>query len=483
MDLGDPVTFWQRLAAALGILLALLASGHVILYKRDSRAAVLWVGVIWLAPIVGPFLYLGLGVNRIRRRAYFLRSGAGLPHPAFSMAPLPPHADVGALPGCGPLQGLATLVSKVVSEPLMPGNSVDPLMNGDEAYPAMVQAIEAARESVALSTYIFDNDTAGRRFAEALACAVERGVEVRVIIDDTGARYSFPSIVPALRKKRVPVTRFLPSLLPWRFMSINMRNHRKILVVDGRTGFTGGMNIRQGHMLKDRPRGATRDLHFKIQGPAVAQLQQLFAQDWHFCTREVLRGPVWFPPLESAGSVAARGIADGPDEAFEIFRWTVLGALACAQKSVRIVTPYFLPDLAMISGLNLAAMRGVEVDIVLPARSNLPYVHWAMFAIIWQVLQRGCRVWLTPPPFDHSKLMLVDNCWSLLGSANWDPRSYRLNFEFNLECYDRALAESLESVVREKIASAHRLTLEEVDARPLPVKLRDGVFRLFTPFL
>jgi cardiolipin synthase A/B len=485
MDLLEPISrFWQQLVAGLSLLLALLTSAHAILYKRDTRAAVLWVGVVWLAPIVGAILYLALGINRIRRRAYFLRAGAGLD--SSELAPPSPRLDpvnLAAMPGCSALQGLATLVGKVVPEPLTPGNRVDPLLNGDEAYPAMIEAIEAARHSIALSTYIFDNDAIGRQFAEALARAVDRGIEVRVLIDDTGARYSFPSIVPLLRKKRVPIARFLPSLLPWRFMSINMRNHRKIMVVDGQTGFTGGMNIRHGHLLKDRPNHPTQDLHFRIDGPVVAQLQHVFAQDWFFCTRQVLRGPKWFPPLEPAGAVAARGVADGPDEAFEIFRWTVLGALACAQKSVRIVTPYFLPDLAMISGLNLAAMRGVEVDVILPAKSNLPYIHWATFAILWQVLQRGCQVWLTPPPFDHTKLMLVDNCWTLLGSANWDPRSYRLNFEFNLECYDRTLAESLESVVQDKLARARQVTLEEVDARPLPIKLRDGVFRLFTPFL
>jgi cardiolipin synthase A/B len=304
-----------------------------------------------------------------------------------------------------------------------------------------------------------------------------------VLIDDTGARYSFPSIVHPLRNGGVPVARFLPSALPWRFMSINLRNHRKILVADGQVGFTGGMNIRQACVLKEHPRRPTQDLHFRIEGPVVADLQEAFADDWYFSTREALHGEKWFPKIAPAGTVTARGIADGPDEDFEIFRWTVLGALACAKHSVQIVTPYFLPDAAMISALNLAAMRGVTVDIVLPSKSNLPYVHWATFAILWQILQRGCRVWLTPQPFDHSKLMLVDSCWALLGSANWDPRSLRLNFEFNVECYDTTLASALEAVVQDKLAHAREVTLQEVDSRSLPLKLRDGVCRLFTPLL
>jgi cardiolipin synthase len=466
----------------LTLVFAVLTSGHAILYKRDSRAALLWVGVIWLVPAIGGVLYLTFGINRIRRRALFLRGSVQRDSSATSDSAIP-GLDASSIPACAALNGLPRLVSEFVSKPLLDGNRIDPLLNGDEAFPAMVQAIDSAQASVSLSTYIFDNDPVGRSFGQALARAVQRGVQVRVLIDDTGARYSFPPITHLLKKSHVPVARFLPTIVPWRFMSINLRNHRKLLVVDGRVGFTGGMNIRQDHVLKEKPRHPTQDLQFRIEGPVVAHLQQCFVDDWLFCEREVLEGPAWFPELHSAGPVVARGIPDGPDEDFEIFRWTVLGALACAQRSVRIVTPYFLPDAAMISALNLAAMRGADVDIILPRKSNLPYVHWATFAILWQVLQRGCRVWLTDPPFDHSKLMLVDGCWTLLGSANWDPRSLRLNFEFNVECYDPGLTAALESLVQHKLAHAQRVTFEAMDARPMPLKLRDGIFRLFTPLL
>jgi cardiolipin synthase len=161
----------------------------------------------------------------------------------------------------------------------------------------------------------------------------------------------------------------------------------------------------------------------------------------------------------------------------------LLGAVSCAQTSVRIITPYFLPDQSLITALNLAALRGVAVDILLPAENNLPFVHWASCALWWQLLQRGCRIWLTPPPFDHSKLMIVDNHWVFLGSANWDPRSLRLNFELNVECYGRDFASEMETVVRRKLRGAKPVTLAEMDARPVLIKLRDGVARLFTPYL
>jgi cardiolipin synthase len=157
--------------------------------------------------------------------------------------------------------------------------------------------------------------------------------------------------------------------------------------------------------------------------------------------------------------------------------------LSAARSSIRIVTPYFLPDAALVLALDAAALRGVEVDIVLPERSNLPIVGWAQTAQLWQVLQQGCRVWLTPPPFDHSKMLVVDSCWSLLGSSNWDPRSLRLNFELDVECYDAELAAQVDSLIQTRIARARPVTLAEVDGRPLPIRLRDGVARLFSPYL
>jgi cardiolipin synthase len=304
-----------------------------------------------------------------------------------------------------------------------------------------------------------------------------------VLIDAMGIRYSLPTILRALRREGVQYARFLPSFVPWHLMSMNLRTHRKILVADGRVGFTGGMNIRVGHCLQRRPSSPVQDIQFRVRGPVVTHLQESFADDWRFMTGESLRGEAWFPKLERVGPALSRGVSDGPDEDFENLRWTLLGALAIARYSVRIMTPYFLPDPAVVSALNLAALRGVQVDIILPAKSNLPFVQWASQAMWWQVLSHGCRLWLTPPPFDHSKLMLVDGCWVLLGSANWDARSLRLNFEFNLECYDAELARRLEDLIEKKRKPAYQMTLEEIDDRSLPVRLRDGLARLLTPYL
>ena len=480
--------FWPHLMAGFDLAAVLLASGHALLHKREPRAATLWIGVIWLLPAVGPLLYLAFGVNRLRRRARAL----GV-RKTFSRA-IPDDLGEPASASAEHLQHLARVVSRVVALPLTAGNKIEPLVNGDAAFPAMLAAIEAAKKSVALASYIFDNDATGKKFVAALACAVQRGVAVRVLVDAAGARYSWPPITWSLRREKIPFAKFLPASLftPWRVATINLRNHRKSLVVDGEIAFSGGMNIRQGNLLAEKPAQPVQDLHFRITGPVVMELQEAFANDWAFTTGEILAGDTWFPHSETsfvragwqtAGNVIARVVTDGPDEDFDKLRLTLLAALAEAQESVQILTPYFLPDTALISALNLAALRGVRVDIVLPAKNNLPFVHWASRAMWWQVLERGCKIWLTPPPFDHSKLMIVDGHWVLLGSANWDARSLRLNFELNVECYGREFAGAMQQVFQQKIAAAREVTLAEADSRSLPAKLRDATARLFSPYL
>lgn len=472
---------WPHLTAVLVLALDIWAAGHAILYKRDPRSATTWIGVILLFPIAGAALYVFFGINRIQRRAVLLRSRAGLAAPAVPMDATRVAPRLGT--GLDDLRPLALAVQRITGAPLLDGNALHPLRNGDEAYPAMLDAIARAQSSITLSTYIFAHDRSGLRFADALGAAVARGVEVRVLIDDVGARYSFPTIYGALQKRGVQCAAFMPTFFHWRMPYINLRNHRKLLVIDGVTGFTGGMNIRHNNVLADGGRDAVQDLHFRVEGPVVAQLQQAFAEDWAFTTRERLSGPPWFADPPARGNILARGIPDGPDEDRDKLRSVLLAALACARRRVRITTPYFLPDAAIISALNTCAVRGVEVDIVIPLQNNLRTVGWACQAQLWQVLERGCRVWRTPPPFDHTKVFVVDDAWSSIGSGNWDARSLRLNFEFNLECYSPQLAAELNARIDEKIAGAREATLSELDARSLPVRLRDGLARLFWPYL
>jgi len=321
----------------------------------------------------------------------------------------------------------------------------------------MLEAIDAAERSITMTTYIFDVDSWGDRFIDALARAKDRGVAVHVLIDFIGTRCSRPTSLSKLRGRGVDAQAFLPLRLR-RFAFFNLRLHRKIMVIDGVHGFTGGINIREHHVIASDTKHPTHDVHFAIDGPVVWQLQRSNIEDWYFTTGTLLEGDAYFADTSSDGDVHARGIIDGPDEDFESLRLVMQSALRAARERVVIITPYFLPTEALVSALEVCAMSGVVVDIILPEASNLRFVDWASRPLWRTLLERGCRIWLVPrsEAFDHAKLMTVDATWSLIGSTNWDPRSLKLNFEFNVECYDRDLAAAIDAIAAQKLEEAKR---------------------------
>ena len=473
-------TSWQSWLALVVFVVDVAASVHVVLHKRDSRSAIGWVGLIWLTPGIGALLYALLGLNRIRRTALVMQRDKRR-FVSATHATAQPDWLTGATDRR--FQGLARLAQRVSGRPLVGGNAVQPLLNGDEAYPAMRAAIDRASSSVSLYSYIFNHDAEGKLFVECLANARRRGVQVRVLIDDVGVRYSFPPVHWALRRAGVRVARFLPILSGRGVAFLNLRTHRKLMIVDGRLAFAGGMNIAAGNVHARAGRKAIRDMHFRLEGPIVRQLQDAFAEDWAFTTREILEGSTWFPEVENRGSASARAITNGPDSDFEVLRNVLLGALSSARESVRIVTPYFVPDAQTIAALGVCALRGVKVDVMLPSHGNIRLAEWASRGIVWQVLKPGCRVYLSPPPFEHTKLFVVDRTWALFGTTNWDTRSLRLNFELDVECYDRELASRLDDMIAERIALSREYSMADADGRPFLARVRDGVARLFSPYL
>jgi len=459
------------------VIAATAVTVHVLLHKRDVRAAIGWIGLAWLSPAIGVILYYVMGINRVARRASRLGSRivpAKALAQAFGVAAhrLPKNIAI-----------IAAVGERVTGRPLISGNAVSILHGGDTAYPAMVAAIRGARRSVALASYIFRVDSAGSSFVAALTEARSRGVEIRVLVDGIGSGYFFSPIVRRLTKEGIAVRRFLHDWLPWQMPFLNMRSHKKILVVDGAIGFTGGLNIGAENLHEPRPAHPVDDIHFRVEGPVVGQLMQTFAEDWNFTTGERLDGDVWWPRLGPVGPVLARGIKSGPDEDIGKLETVLATAVAAARHRLRIVTPYFLPDQHLMSNIAAAALGGVEVDIVLPEYSDWLVLDWAMRAHLAFFANSGVRLHLAPSPFDHAKLTTVDGCWCLVGSANWDARSTRLNFEFNLECYDEAMVSEIDRMIDAKIARSHAGSPEAFAARPIPLRLRDAGARLFLPYL
>lgn len=462
----------------LHLAIAIPSCGHVLLTKNSESSAIGWIALILLSPFMGSGLYWLFGVNRIARTARKLRKngrhnkGLGVFDSPVQLSHESNEQD----------SELFHFSQAVHSAPFLSGNRVDPLINGDTAYPSMLSAIQSATKSVALSVYIFDHDESGLQFVDALLAAHKRGVTVRILFDDIGLGYSFKSVDKLLKREGVKTTRFIPRRLKY-LPFLNLRNHRKIMVVDGHIGFVGGMNIRHGNVLAATPQRPVQDIHFRVTGPVVDQMTALFAEDWFFAAGEEIKLPSWQPREGEQGSVSARLVPDGPDDYFEKLQWVIMSSLAFSRKSVRIITPYFLPNDAIASSLIVTALRGVNVEVIVPQELDVPLIKWAMTAKFRRLLEHGVKIYQGAPPFDHSKILVVDGKWSLVGSTNWDQRSLRLNFEANLECFDSVLGTDLEAYFARKKESSAPVDLSHLKNAPLSIRIRNNLVRLLSPYL
>ncbi len=457
------------------LVLSVLVTLHVLRIKRDIGSAIGWIGLAWLAPLTGAILYAMFGINRVRRLAKRLSRGRQWASRHDVQAPERAPQGEYLL--------LSEAVGRLTGRKLLGGNSVERYHDGDSAYPVMLDAIENARSTVALSSYLFHDDAEGSRFVDALVAAAGRGVEVRVMVDGVGSGYLRCRAAERLRAGGVPTARFMHSVLPWRMPFINLRTHKKVLVVDGRIGFAGGMNIAAANVMALHPRHPVSDTHFQLRGPIVHQLSEAFAKDWSFSTGTELDHR-FFPEQvegEDDGDALMRVVTSGPDTDIEKIEFTMMQAIATARHSLRIMTPYFLPDERLLTVLAMAAMRGVEIDVVMPMASNQKPVDWARDANNGPLFEAGVRFWLARPPFNHSKLMTIDGAWALIGSSNLDVRSLRLNFELNVEIYDQAATAGIEGFI---CAHRHvRQTQADLDGRGFLHRLRDSGARLMLPYL
>ncbi len=475
MTLLASESWLQTTAVILYSVVALTAASHALLHKRDPRSAWGWIAVCWLFPLAGALLYYLFGINRIHVRARRMVGPDAMPPGPFSDGALP--VPEGAHPG--ELQELIRIGSAMTRRPLTTGNVIEPLFDGDAAYPAMLQGIQMARKTVHLASYIFHDDETGEEFARALAEAQGRGVQVRVLLDGVADVIYRPRASRLLKRHGVQPALFLP--LRWwpPMLHINLRNHRKLLIVDGESGFTGGMNISDGH--RRQRGGAIRDVHFRLCGPVVTQLEQVFLEDWRLASGERVQPSA--VAAGAAGNAVARVITDGPNEELDRLLMILLGALATAHERVWIMTPYLAPPPALLSALQSAALRGVDVCLLLPQRSDQAWMDGATRHLLWQLLQHQVQVYWRPPPFAHSKLLIVDDYYVHFGSANMDTRSLRLNFEAVVEVYGRELAATLARHFETERAKSRAGSLNQLNRRSLAARLRDALYWLFTPYL
>jgi len=436
----------------------------VILQRRESGATLAWILIIVLIPFLGLLAFWLFGTTQLRlRRRRRSRSEARL----APVADLPPS-----------LLQLAETLDEVGPQA---GNDVTLLRQGSMAFDAIEAAFDSARHHIHLVYYIWDTDRTGARLRDALTRAASRGVEVRLLLDDVGSSGARREFFKELAKAGGRVERFLPVNPVSRQTSLNNRNHRKIVVVDGETGFTGSMNVGDVYAGLAEP---WRDLHARIRGPVVHSLQELFCHDWYHASGEDLVSAGYFPLIAESGNVVAQLLASGPaDERWRAIHTLLFAAINLARERVWIETPYFVPDQPIVMALQTAALRGVDVRLLLPGRSDLPLVLHAGRSYLDELLAAGVRAFEVQDVMPHAKTVTIDGIFSTLGSANMDQRSFRLNFEANLFFYGAEVAVELEQDFLSLCSEANEVRAVLRGRISHRQRLIEGVGRVLAPLL
>ncbi|MDR1401255.1 MAG: phospholipase D-like domain-containing protein [Endomicrobium sp.] len=478
-----------RTFASVGIrvILSVGTSVHVLLHKDDAKSSIGWIGLVFLSPLIGTLLYIFLGINRVKRKGARLRKNSGTYATKYSIQAI--RSAFKDLP-----KNYSQFVNfgyNVYPQSFVFGNSIIPLQNGVEAYPEMIKTIQNAREEVLISSYIFDYDSETVKFLEAFKKAVKNGAVVKILVDGVGTLKFFRrSIEKKLAQiKGLECGVFLPPQIPITMPFVNLRNHRKTIVIDGETAFLGGMNLSKENILIDNLKKGVLDIAFKIKGPIIHQISEVFEDDWEFATGKKFQSTSKSKKLRNIRNIEfnfnpapARLIPDGPDNKSGIIELIVHGAINAAMKKILIATPYFLPENNILTALEMAAMKGVNVEVVIPDKTDYAFINWAVEPNFLRLIESGVKIYRTPPPFDHSKIFLVDNEWVFIGSANWDVRSFKLHFESNMEVFSKDLAKELSDIIKTKKEKAKLTTAQECIDLPLLKRIRNNAYRLLTPY-
>jgi cardiolipin synthase len=463
---------------------------HILFHKHRPAPAILWLGVVWAAPGIGALAYAAFGVDRVRRhaseRAVIQRAMRHVSARA-ALAPSVPGADADAL-NDHPAEHIFRTTDPVVRpHRVLPGNRADLLVDGDEFYPALFAAVGEAESSINLQTFIFAVDQTGQRLRDLLIRKAAEGVEVRVLYDRFGSTIAhLTGFFRHAKRAGVRVGSISQANpLKGRFQ-INLRNHRKLAIIDGRVGFLGGMNFDDRNLSAKGSGQPDRDYQVRVEGPAVTDMQDVFAADWYFATREDPRtfsDPTFYPPLPEVGEGLIQIVPGAPERGGRGLAHAYFAAVVSARESIDIVTAYFVPDETILEALRFAAFRGVRVRVVLPERSNHWYTSYAARSLYGSLLAAGVQIYERGPPFMHAKALLVDGAYAMMGSANLDYRSLQLNYELNAEVADSRFLERLLQQIESEIAASRQITLEEHAARPVARRLMENFCFLFQPML
>lgn len=474
--------FWSTLAAVVGYLVTLLLIRWVLLTKgRNPVSTVAWIMAIIFIPYLGGLLFLVFGVNRVQRQAkgkLATRLSVGRLLPELSQYQL--IAGEATSPEQAELMRLTNAFARTV--PTF-GNKIELLPDTNRTLGLITQAVESARETLHLEYYIWRSDRTGTRLRDRLIAKAKEGVRVRFLYDVFGSILLTRRFLRPMLEAGVQVASFLPGR-SWRERwSLNLRSHRKIVVVDGVIGFTGGMNIGDEYLGLNPHLGYWRDTHLKLLGPAVLQLQQVFVEDWYHATHEELTQPELFPKPRESGSVSAQVVVGEPVGHVRALHSLLFAAINAAGDRITLATSYFVPTEPLAAALETAAHRGVRVRLLLPGKSAYFWTLLAGRSYYDALLRAGVEIYEYEHGLLHSKTLTIDGHWSLVGTPNLDARSLLLNFEVGVVMYDRRIAAQLEEQFEKDVARARKIERAIWNARPTRHVLAENVCRLFAPVL
>lgn len=491
VEAWDAVADWMpAILVAFNLLLVILTVGWVLMTKTDSTSAVAWILLVVFLPYLGAILFFFFGyqhVNRpIRRKRRHKQRYQSPADPASYSSQLRPK-EVPITEG-STSDSLSRLAFRCGAYAVTFGNQVEFYHDGVVAIAAMLDAIRNARHHIHILVFIFQCDELGKELIELLATKAREGVEVRLLYDAMGSHRLTQRFLRPLHEAGGKSSVFLPLNLFRRRLQINMRNHRKILVVDGQVGFVGGLNFGDEYLCRSPKFGYWRDTHLRIEGPAVVDLQRLFAEDWNFASGELLHestsaADCYFQAKNLTGAYPIQVIDSGPDRDLKAIREVTFAAILRAQRRLWIASPYFVPDAALLDALKLAAFNGVDVRLL----GQLKPDKWIpqLAARYWwsQVLPAGVKVYQYRKGMMHAKVMLVDDEFASVGTANLDNRSMHLNFEVNCLLYSRPAVVLLDEQFRRDFEESEQIDLAVFARRPFVARLAENACRLLSPIL
>ncbi len=472
----------------VALLLFNLAAVFAIVFveRRNPTVALAWVAVLLLFPYAGFVLYLLFGRHIYSERRFRLKGQDD--RRVQSLVDRQEHAlDQDRVAFADPaIEGFRPLMRLLLAEDravIWTGNRVGYESQGKAHFAAMLEAIACARDHVHMEYFAIDDDDLGRRFIEALAAKAREGVAIRFVYDDIGSRWTGRRFFRPLTDAGGQVVPFFPGYFGPINLRINFRNHRKILVVDGTVGFIGGFNIGLPY-IGEGPLGFWRDAHLRIEGPAVRSLQARFLMDWNHAAHEELGfGEGFFPEAPPVGDVVCQVASSGPDTPKMTIKEGFLKMIGSAAKTIEITTPYFVPDDSVLDALRVAAVSGVQVRIMIPSRPDHPFVYWATLSYIGSLLDAGVRAYTYDRGFLHAKTCVVDGEVCTVGTANWDVRSFKLNFETNAFVYDRDVSGEVRDAFERDLAFCTEVTPDLYARRGRIVRTKESISRLLSPLL